>query len=89
MQRNVHNGPLAYRILIAPERIIFAQNQKIMKSKQILGIVFTIVGAIGLAVGVMSVFNKGLAFGQNPWGVAIIGGIFFLTGMGLMRTVSN
>jgi len=60
-----------------------------MKSKQILGIVFTLVGAIGLAVGVMSVFNKGLAFGQNPWGVAIIGGIFFLTGMGLMRTVSS
>lgn len=60
-----------------------------MKSKQMLGILFTIVGAIGLAVGVMSIFNKGMAFGQNPWGVAIIGGIFFLTGMGLMRTVSN
>ncbi len=60
-----------------------------MKSKQILGIAFTIIGAVGLAVGVMSIFNKGMAFGQNPWGVAIIGAIFFLTGMGLMRTVSN
>ncbi len=68
---------------------IFAPNRYQMKSKQILGIVFTLVGAIGLAVGVMSIFNKGLAFGQNPWGVAIIGGIFFLTGMGLMRTVSS
>ncbi|MEM1359861.1 MAG: hypothetical protein AAGF89_16770, partial [Bacteroidota bacterium] len=60
-----------------------------MKSKQTLGILFTIVGAIGLAVGVLSIFNKGMAFGQNPWGVAIIGGIFFLTGMGLMRTVGR
>lgn len=74
---------------IAVVSIIFAQNQRNMKSKQILGIVFTIIGAVGLAVGVMSIFNKGMAFGQNPWGVAIIGGIFFLTGMGLMRTVSS
>ncbi len=60
-----------------------------MKSKQLLGIVFTLVGAIALAVGVMSLFNKGMAFGQNPWGVSIIGGIFFITGMGLMRTVKE
>ncbi|MTB51565.1 hypothetical protein [Lewinella sp. W8] len=60
-----------------------------MKSKQILAIVFTVVGAIGLAVGVMAIFNKGMAFGQNPWGVSIIGGIFFLTGMGLLRTVGR
>jgi|AntRauTorckE5430_2_1112549.scaffolds.fasta_scaffold08389_2 hypothetical protein len=60
-----------------------------MKSKQILGIAFTLIGALGLAAGVISIFNKGMAFGQNPWGVAIIGGIFFLTGMGLMRTVGS
>jgi hypothetical protein len=60
-----------------------------MKSKQILGIAFTLIGALGLASGVISIFNKGMAFGQNPWGVAIIGGIFFLTGMGLMRTVGS
>ena len=59
-----------------------------MKSKQILALVFTLLGAVGLAVGVMSIFNKGLAFGQNPWGVAIIGGVFFVTGMGLLRTVN-
>lgn len=60
-----------------------------MQSKKILGLVFTIIGAIGLAVGVMSIFNKGMAFGQNPWGVAIIGAVFFVTGMGLMRTVTE
>lgn len=60
-----------------------------MKSKQILGLVFTVVGAIGLAVGVMSIFNKGQAFGQNAYGVAIVGAIFFLSGMGLMRTVGR
>ncbi|MEM9835562.1 MAG: hypothetical protein AAF828_03620 [Bacteroidota bacterium] len=60
-----------------------------MKAKQTIGIVFTLVGAIGLAVGVMALFNKGLAFGQNPYGVTIVGLIFFLSGMGLMRSVTQ
>ena len=60
-----------------------------MESKKLLGIVFTLIGAIGMAVGVISLFNGGNAFGQNPWGVSIIGAIFFLTGMGLMRTVKE
>lgn len=60
-----------------------------MKSKQLIGIVFTLAGAIALAVGLMSVFNKGLAFGQNAWGVTIVGIIFFLSGMGLMRSVNQ
>ncbi len=58
-----------------------------MDIKQIIGIIFTIVGAVGMAVGVISVFNGGAAFGQNAWGVAIIGVVFFLAGMGLLRTV--
>lgn len=58
-----------------------------MESKKLLGLVFTLLGAIGLGVGVISLFNGGNAFGQNPWGVSIIGGVFFITGMGLMRTV--
>lgn len=60
-----------------------------MKSKQTIGIIFTLAGAIALAVGLMSLFNKGLAFGQNPWGVTIVGVIFFLSGMGLMRSVNQ
>ncbi|MBC6993959.1 hypothetical protein QWY85_09840 [Neolewinella lacunae] len=58
-----------------------------MKSKQTIGIGFTLVGAIGMAVGVIAIFNKSQAFGQNPYGVAIIGVIFFLTGMSLLRTI--
>ena len=60
-----------------------------MNAKKVLAVVFTIVGAIGLAVGVMAIFNKGMAFGQSPWGVAIVGVVFFITGMGLMRTVGE
>lgn len=60
-----------------------------MKSKQTLGIVFTILGAIALAIGLMAIFNKGLAFGQNAFGVTIVGIIFFLSGMGLLRSVNE
>lgn len=60
-----------------------------MKSKQILGLIFTIIGAVALAVGTMAIFNKTLAFGQNAFGVTVVGLIFFLSGMGLMRSVGT
>lgn len=56
--------------------------------KKTLALVFTLVGAIALAAGVLAIFNPGqLALGQNAWGVAIVGVIFFITGMGLLRSV--
>ena len=56
--------------------------------KKTLALLFTVVGAVALAAGVLAIFNPGqLALGQNAWGVAIVGGIFFLTGMGLLRSV--
>ena len=58
--------------------------------KKTLALLFTIVGAVGLTAGVLAIFNPGsLALGQNAWGVAIIGAIFFVTGMGLLRSVSE
>ncbi|WP_420461024.1 hypothetical protein [Neolewinella sp.] len=59
-----------------------------MQVKKILALVFTVLGAIGLAFGVLAIFNPGqLTLGQNAWGVAIVGLIFFITGMGLLRSV--
>ena len=59
-----------------------------MEVKKILALVFTLLGAVGLAFGVLAIFNSGqLALGQNAWGVAIVGVIFFITGMGLLRSV--
>lgn len=60
-----------------------------MKAKQTLALIFTLVGALGLAWGTLSIFNKAEAMGQNPWGVAIIGLVFFITGMGLLRSVGS
>ena len=61
-----------------------------MEVKKILALVFTLLGAVGLAFGVLTIFNSGqLALGQNAWGVAIVGGIFFITGMGLLRSVDR
>ena len=61
-----------------------------MDVKKILALIFTIVGAIALAAGVLAIFNPGqLALGNNAWGVAIIGAVFFITGMGLLRSVKE
>ncbi|CAH0999669.1 hypothetical protein LEM8419_00969 [Neolewinella maritima] len=59
-----------------------------MDVKKILALVFTVLGAVGLAFGVLAIFNPGqLALGNNAWGVAIVGLIFFITGMSLLRSV--
>ena len=60
-----------------------------MDTKQLLGLIFTLLGAIGLGFGVIALFNGGEALGQNPWGVGIVGLVFFLAGMSLMRTVKG
>ncbi|WP_245911438.1 hypothetical protein [Neolewinella xylanilytica] len=58
--------------------------------KKTLALLFTISGAVALAAGVLAIFNPGqLALGQNAWGVAIVGLIFFITGMGLLRSVQE
>lgn len=60
-----------------------------MKAKNFLAVAFTLIGAIALAWGVLSIFNKAQAMGQNPIGVALVGGLFFVAGMALMRSVGR
>ena len=68
-------------------RYLWAKRKTVKKT---LALLFTIVGAIALAAGVLAIFNPGqLALGQNAWGVAIVGVIFFITGMGLLRSVQD
>ncbi len=49
-----------------------------------LGIVLTIVGAIGLILGVIGIFGSNVV-NISPWALAIIGIIFFVTGAGMLK----
>lgn len=51
---------------------------------KILGIILTIGGAISLVMGILGIFGSA-AIGISPWPVAIIGGIFFLSGISLLK----
>lgn len=51
---------------------------------KILAIVMVIGGAISLVVGIMGVFGS-MSTGVSPWALAILGGIFFLSGISLLK----
>ncbi|PZD77588.1 hypothetical protein [Mesonia sp. K7] len=51
---------------------------------KILGIILTVVGMIGLVMGVFGIFGD-MNIGVSPWAVAIVGVIFFLSGIGIIK----
>jgi len=51
---------------------------------KILAIVMVIGGAISLVVGIMGIFGS-MSTGVSPWALAILGGIFFLSGISLLK----
>ncbi|WP_203295974.1 hypothetical protein [Luteirhabdus pelagi] len=51
---------------------------------KILGFVFTILGAIALVIGVLSVFGS-MSAGISPWALIILGVIFFFAGIGILK----
>ena len=59
-----------------------------MDSKQLIGLILTLFGAVALGYGVISITGGEVANGQ-AWGAAILGGIFFAAGIGLMKTVKS
>ncbi len=56
--------------------------------KKGLALVFTILGAVGLVYGIFMLFN-GEVTDSNPWIAAVLGVIFFTSGMGLMRSTGS
>lgn len=50
---------------------------------KILGIILTVSGMIGLVIGIFGVF--GIFPIVGPWAYAIIGFIFFLSGVGIIK----
>ncbi|MDR9456471.1 MAG: hypothetical protein RI572_03575 [Salegentibacter sp.] len=51
---------------------------------KILGIIMTVGGAIALVMGILGVFGS-FALMLNPWALTIIGFIFFLAGISLIK----
>lgn len=51
---------------------------------KILGLILTISGGIGLAMGILS-YIKNIAIGTSSWILITLGIIFFFTGIGLLQ----
>lgn len=42
-------------------------------------------GALSLVFGILGIFGS-MAVGLSPWALAILGGIFFLSGISIVKT---
>lgn len=51
---------------------------------KILAIIMLIGGAVALAMGVLGIFGN-LSLMLNPWALAILGFIFFLAGISMLK----
>ena len=51
---------------------------------KILALIMVVGGTISLVVGIMGVFGS-MSTGVSPWALAILGGIFFLSGISLLK----
>ena len=54
---------------------------------KIIGLILTLVGFVGLIIGVLGIFGKELV-ALHPWALAILGIIFFGSGVGLLKRKS-
>lgn len=51
---------------------------------KVVSLTLLLAGVLGLILGVLGIFGRDLV-AMNPWGLAILGLIFFTAGMGLMK----
>ena len=51
---------------------------------KIFALILTVGGAIALVMGILGIF-KSLALALSPWALSIIGFIFFLAGISLLK----
>ena len=51
---------------------------------KILALILVIIGMAGLVLGVLGIFGPNLVV-LNPWALAILGFIFFASGIGLLK----
>jgi hypothetical protein len=51
---------------------------------KIVAVVLLLAGVVGLILGVPGIFGRDLV-GMSPWALAILGFIFFMSGIGLLK----
>ncbi len=51
---------------------------------KILAVILVVIGMAGLVLGVLGIFGPNLVV-LNPWALAILGFIFFVSGIGLLK----
>jgi len=51
---------------------------------KVFALILSLIGFVGLILGVLGIFGKDLV-ALNPWGLAILGLIFFGAGIGLLK----
>ena len=56
-----------------------------MGAKSVVAVILILAGIVGLIVGIAGIFGKNLT-AQSPWMFAILGLIFFSSGIGLMKS---
>ncbi len=55
---------------------------------KIIGIILTILGAIALVLGVLGIFGTPI-IALNSWALTILGFIFFISGIGMLKRVGD
>lgn len=55
---------------------------------KILAIVLVVVGIVGLILGILGIFGSNLV-ALSPWALAILGIIFFTSGISLLKRTSS
>ena len=58
-----------------------------METKKIIGTFLVMAGLVGMIPGILGIFEGTDVMGLNPWGLALVGIILFIAGIGLIRTV--
>ena len=64
--------------------VVTVDIEKICSMIKVVSLVLLIAGVVGLILGVPGIFGRDLV-AMNPWALAILGVIFFTSGIGLMK----
>lgn len=54
-----------------------------------MGVALIAIGFLGLVPGVLGIFEGREFFGVSSWALTILGGLFFLTGIGLVQSIGS
>jgi len=60
-----------------------------MDTKKILGTVLISLGLLGLVPGILGIFDKQEMMGLNPWALTILGGSFYMSGVGIVQSIRS